>query len=122
MVIEEDAAGSARLLPVRQIEIAVAPGLERRVVAWVVPVTRRAERSVKIRRVLLGLFGSRRIGVRSPPPPNQPLVVTSMRVLKCAAGTSGLCMCATRLMPLAQKRGSSAAPGIWARNSGLNSP
>ena len=45
-----------------------------------------------------------------------------MRVLKCAAGTSGLCMCATRLMPLAQNRGSSAAPGIWARKSGLNSP
>ncbi len=65
---------------------------------------------------------SRRIGVRSPPPPNQPCVVISMRVLKCAAGTSGLCMCATRLMPQAQKRGSSAAPGICARNSGLNVP
>ncbi len=31
-------------------------------------------------------------------------------------------MCATRLMPLAQNRGSCSAPGICARNSGLNSP
>ena len=65
---------------------------------------------------------SSRIGVRSPPPPNQPFVVTSIRVLKCAAGTRGLRMCATRLMPQAQKRGSCSAPGICARNSGLNSP
>ena len=45
-----------------------------------------------------------------------------MRVFMWTAGTSGLCGWATRLMPVAKKRGSSAAPGIWARNSGENSP
>ncbi len=40
----------------------------------------------------------------------------------CAAGTSGERRCATSEMPLAQKRGSVSAPGIWARNSGANSP
>ncbi len=60
--------------------------------------------------------------MRSAPPPNQPWVVTSIRVLKCAAGTRGLAMCATTLMPLAQKRGSSAAPGICPRNSGEKAP
>ncbi len=58
----------------------------------------------------------------SPPPPNQPRVVTSMRVLKCTAGTRGLAMCATSETPEAQKRGSSAAPGMLPRNSSLNSP
>ena len=32
------------------------------------------------------------------------------RVFMCTAGTCGLAMCATRLMPVAKKRGSSAAP------------
>jgi hypothetical protein len=63
-----------------------------------------------------------RIGVRSAPPANQPCRVISMRVFICTAGTSGLCGCATRLMPEAQNRGSSAAPGTMPRNSGLNSP
>ncbi len=44
------------------------------------------------------------------------------RVFMCTAGTSGERICATSEMPLAQKRGSSPAPGIWARNSGENSP
>ena len=49
-------------------------------------------------------------------------MVISIRVLKWTAGTLGLAIWATRLMPLAQNRGSSAAPGICARNSGENSP
>src|SRR5258707_3892342 len=40
----------------------------------------------------------------------------------CAAGTLGERRCATSEMPEAKKRGSCSAPGIWARNSGLNSP
>src|SRR4051794_13098012 len=44
------------------------------------------------------------------------------RVFMCTAGTSGERICATSEMPPAQKRGSSAAPGICLRNSGLNSP
>ncbi len=38
-----------------------------------------------------------------------------MRVFMCTAGVSGERMCATRLMPAAQKRGSSARPGISLR-------
>ncbi len=44
------------------------------------------------------------------------------RVFMCTAGTSGEHICATSEMPLAQKRGSSVAPGISLRNSGENSP
>src|SRR5438874_2486398 len=40
----------------------------------------------------------------------------------CTAGICGLCRCAISEMPEAQNRGSSAAPGICARNSGANSP
>ena len=61
-------------------------------------------------------------GVRSAPPPNQDLMVTTKRVFMCTAGTCGLCGCAISEMPEAQKRGSSAAPGISLRNSGANSP
>ena len=61
-------------------------------------------------------------GVRSAPPPNQLFVVTTMRVFMCTAGTCGFCGCAITEMPEAQKRGSSSAPGICARNSGANSP
>ena len=45
-----------------------------------------------------------------------------MRVFMCTAGTLGLCGWAISEMPLAQKRGSSSAPGICLRNSGENSP
>ena len=91
MVVEEDAAGAARLVAVRQEEVAVAPRLER-------PDSRpgRAGRrrrwnaAWKSAASASASGASSRIGVRSPPPPNQPLVVTSMRVLKCAAGTRGL--------------------------------
>src|SRR5690606_20146405 len=62
------------------------------------------------------------MGVRSEPPPNQLFVVTRKRVFICTAGTFGDCICATRDMPEAQKRPSSAAPGICLRNSGENSP
>ncbi len=61
-------------------------------------------------------------GVRSAPPPNHALVVTTKRVFMCTAGTFGLRICAISEMPDAQNRGSSAAPGICARNSGANSP
>ena len=44
------------------------------------------------------------------------------RVFMCTAGTSGEHGCATSEIPLAQKRGSSAAPGMSPRNSGENSP
>ena len=44
------------------------------------------------------------------------------RVFMCTAGTSGERICATSEMPLAQKRGSAAAPGMSLRNSGENSP
>ena len=61
-------------------------------------------------------------GVRSAPPPNQALVVTTKRVFMCTAGTCGLCGCAISEMPDAQKRGSASAPGMSLRNSGANSP
>ena len=61
-------------------------------------------------------------GVRSAPPPNQALVVTTKRVFMCTAGTCGFCGCAISEMPEAQNRGSASAPGISLRNSGANSP
>jgi hypothetical protein len=45
-------------------------------------------------------------GVRSPPPPNQPFEVTTMRVFICAVGAFGFLGCAMKEMPEAQKRGS----------------
>src|SRR5438309_418156 len=61
-------------------------------------------------------------GLRSAPPPNQRLVVVRKRVFMCTAGTCGFAMWATRLMPVAKKRGSSSAPGMDLANSGLNCP
>ncbi len=61
-------------------------------------------------------------GVRSAPPPNHWLEVTTMRVFMCTVGTCGLTGWAISEMPEAQKRGSSSAPGICLRNSGENSP
>ena len=61
-------------------------------------------------------------GVRSPPPPNQPFDVTTMRVFICPVGALGLVGWAMNDMPDAQKRGSSSAPGICLANSGGNSP
>ena len=61
-------------------------------------------------------------GVRSPPPPNHHLRVTTMRVFMCAVGACGLTGWAISDTPEAQKRGSSSAPGICLRNSGANSP
>src|SRR6056297_2012183 len=64
-------------------------------------------------------------GLRSDPPPNhQAWGVQNMRVFMCIAGQCGFCICATRLMPEAQKRGSAFMPGIplraaiafWARS------
>ena len=93
------------------------------IVPRVVPVAGGLEGGVEVGRIRQRLrASSSRIGVRSPPPPNQSLVVTRKRVLKCAAGTRGLRICATREMPVAKKRGSASAPGICVRNSGENSP
>jgi hypothetical protein len=51
-------------------------------------------------------------GLRSEPPPNhQAPGVQNIRVFMWTAGVCGFCICATRLMPEAQNRGSSAMPG-----------
>ena len=91
VVVVEDAADAARLVPVRQEEVLVAPGL-----VLGVPAPGRARR----RRPSGGVEGERRgrpgcaasssTGVRSPPPPNQLLVVAMKRVFMCTAGTRGL--------------------------------
>ena len=52
VMVEEDAAGAARLVAVRQEEVAVAPGLELRIVAGVVAVAGGLERGMEIGRVL----------------------------------------------------------------------
>ena len=62
-------------------------------------------------------FLSSKIGVKSPPPPNQifflsPSPVTNNRVFMCAAGTNGLHMCDTTDIPDAQNFPFSSAPGI----------
>ena len=51
MVVEKDAAGPARLAAVRQIEVAVAPGLELRIVLRIVAVAGRLVGGVEIGRV-----------------------------------------------------------------------
>ena len=100
MVVVEDAADAARLLAVRQEEIVVAPGLEARIVGRVVAVAgRRATRRGRPRAssTAAGDRGASASGRRRRR--TSPCVVTSMRVFICTAGTRGLCMCATRLMP-----------------------
>src|SRR6266436_6066948 len=57
-------------------------------------------------------------GVRSAPPPNHALVVTTKRVFMCTAGTFGFRICAITEMPDAQKVGSSAAPELRAQIPG----
>ena len=55
-------------------------------------------------------------GLRSEPPPNHHAAgVQNIRVFMCTAGVRGERMCATRLIPLAQNRGSSASPAISRR-------
>src|SRR3712207_5172238 len=61
-------------------------------------------------------------GLRSAPPPNQRRVVVRKRVFMWTAGTCGFAMCATRLMPVAKKLGSSSAPGMLFANSGEKRP
>src|SRR6185503_10141393 len=61
-------------------------------------------------------------GLRSAPPPNQRFVVARKRVFIWTAGTCGLAMWATRLMPVAKKLGSCSAPWMVAANSGLKRP
>lgn len=70
--------------------------------------------------VLLALVAEQ--GVRSPPPPNQLLVVAMKRVFMCTAGTRGLRMWAIRLTPVAKNRGSSSAPGMDLAISGVKVP
>ena len=66
-----------------------------------------------MRRVLVILD---RGGLRSEPPPNQCATgVQNIRVFMCTAGTWGFCMWATRLMPEAQKVGSSLSPSMFLR-------
>ena len=56
------------------------------------------------------------IGLRSEPPPNHDANgVQNILVFMCTAGVSGERICATRLMPDAQNRGSSSSPGIALR-------
>jgi len=60
--------------------------------------------------------GTSTIGLRSAPPPNhQAPGVQNIRVFMCTAGHLGERICATSEMPEAQKRGSSAMPGISLR-------
>ena len=118
-MVEEDAAGAARLVAVRQEEVVVAPGLEARIVVGVVPVAGALNAAWKSAASSLPRGDASASGRRRRR--TSPSVVR-IRVLKCAAGTRGLRMCATRLMPLAQKRGSCSAPGICARNSGRTRP
>ena len=57
--------------------------------------------------------------MRSAPPPNQRFVVARKRVFMCTAGTCGFAICATRLIPVAKKLGSSPAPWIDAFDPAL---
>ena len=117
-IIIENPADAARLVPVRQEEILVAPFLELRIVLGVVLIA--GFPNARWKASVSSSLGY--IGVRSPPPPNQALDVTINRVFICAAGTSGERMWDTSEMPDAQNRGSSSAPGMFFRNSSENSP
>ncbi len=117
-VVEEDAADAAPLAPVRQVEVLVAPSLKARVIAGIGTVASGLQRRVERG----GIPASGKTGVRSAPPPNQRLRVTIIRVFMCAAGASGERGCTTTEMPEAQKRPSSAAPGMRARKASENSP
>ena len=72
-----------------------------------------AQRLVEQNRV--GIVGARRlssVGVKSAPPPNHALLVTTKRVFICTVGTCGFQGWAITESPDAQKRGSASAPGI----------
>ena len=118
-IVVEDAADAARDAAVGKPEIFLGPLREARIEGRVVRRAGGAEAGVEAPRC------PRRSGIaglRSAPPPNQRLVVVRKRVFIWTAGTCGLAMCATRLIPVAKKLGSSAAPGMLAANSGLNRP
>ena len=108
---------------VLEIEIVVAPllvlGVGRRRGRRRRPAWRRETRACRGRPDVRRRSST---GVRSAPPPNHALVVTTKRVFMCTAGTLGLCRWAMSEMPDAQNRGSASAPGISLRNSGANSP
>ena len=62
-------------------------------------------------------------GFKSAPPPNHAFPVVRKRVFICTAGTCGLAIWATRLIPVAVKPGFSAlAPLIVPANSGAKFP
>jgi len=105
--VEEDAADAARDIAVGKPEIFLGPMRESRIEGRVVRGAGGAKAGVE----RLGVLGAwnRRVVVRK-------------RVLKWTAGTCGLAMWATRLIPVAKKRGSSSAPGIEAANSGEKLP
>ena len=100
-IIIENSADAARLVPVRQEEILVAPFLELRIVLG--SCLSQALRNARWKASVSSSLGY--IGVRSPPPPNQGLDVTINRVFICAAGTSGERMWDTSEIPDAQNRG-----------------
>jgi hypothetical protein len=58
VMVEEDPSGAARLVAMRQEEVAVAPSLEARVEAGVVPVAGRLEPGVEAGPVLGGLVAA----------------------------------------------------------------
>jgi hypothetical protein len=67
-VVEEDAADPARLAAVRDVEVRVAPGLERRVETSPVRRARVAERAVEVHRVVLVQVRRREVPAAAEPP------------------------------------------------------
>ena len=89
-MVVENAACAARFIAVGQEEIIIAFGLEAGVVSRIMGVAGGFERGVEIARVFMGWRArAASIGVRSSPPPNQFLVVTTMRVFICAVVGAG---------------------------------
>ena len=108
-IVVEDAADPARLVPVADQEILVRPGLEARIIAGIVRVAGRLQRGMEGGGV--GRILDHRVEVgRRRRTTSRPASRTSG--CSCAPpGVSGERICATRLMPEAQNRGSSGQPG-----------
>ena len=121
----ENAADAARFLAMRQIEISSHHFLY---LSYGDTIRACASQAVFIAcmerqrvRVVLGsppVEHRRQVGAAAEP----ALVVTTSGCSCARPGRAGFRMCAISEMPDAQNRGSSAAPGICARNSGANSP
>ncbi len=107
----------ARPAPVRHEEILVRPGLEP-AGSNPAPCASQAAFSAAWKCAVSSAYSMQ--GFRSAPPPNhQAPGVQNIRVFMCTAGACGFCICATRLMPEAQNRGSSLDPGHAARGHRL---